>query len=126
MKSPSFFLKKLPGYSLVETVISISLITMVFVIGAAVWVNILYRGSTEKKLSVNFRMKQIRSETLMNKEFEDKDYSFKGYDITRKSEKYSSPYSSADDAENLLMLTLTAKDKGGRILDSQTLITREK
>ncbi len=103
---------RIEASSLVETVVAMIIILSVFGISMMVYMNVVKTGINLSNLNASLQLNELAEKTKKEKLYVDQTIESKGFSIQKKITKYNHD-------ENLLLLEITAKDNGDKILASR-------
>ncbi len=98
---------KIKGFTLIEVLVSLTLIMLSFGIGLMIYINVIKSDHNYLKLEALAAIKQVSNETKIKKQFIDEEYSFENVDINKTITKYNG-------SQNLYIISIEAFDKNGK------------
>lgn len=100
---------KIPATTLIEVLISLTIISISVGIAMMIYTNILYSNRNNVKMKANLLLNEISIEAQKNKDYSDTEINTDNFVITKKVEPYNH-------IEFLYTMNLEAKDKDGKKL----------
>ncbi len=80
---------KIPGSTLQETIIALTIVLICFSVALAVFTNVLYAEKAWVKLNADLLIKQVSSETKLNKSYYDEWIDIKQFHIEKTITEYN-------------------------------------
>lgn len=104
-------LKKLPAFSLVETIISMVIILTVITIAAISLSNVMDSNTSARQLKVISIVEQVLQETALNKTWYDEQFTLFEFEVVKKIETY-------DTEKKLAVITIEIYSPQGKIVQT--------
>jgi Tfp pilus assembly protein PilE len=114
--------KRISAHTLVETIISMAIVMFVFGIAMMIYINVVRTDRIMQKTEVFFKINETLFKAKQTRDFTEKQFDFKTFEIHQKVEAYSG-------CKNIKKLTVLAVDIDGKLIAEKSeliIVSNEK